>query len=200
MIQAIIFDLWETIATKNVGISKTLREHFGIPKTDDFTHRYEAAIQLTAWDTEEEMATNFLRAFTLDETPEAIAFVVETLNRGIQNATLFKGMQPLLVELHKKAKLGLLSNTTVFESQAISRLGIADLFDATFFSWEIGSLKPSEQNFTEILSRLGAEASQSLFVDDGIKNVEAARTFGLQAIQFHTVESLQKELNKLGLL
>ncbi len=56
MLKLIIFDLWETLGTKNIGISKTLREHFGIEETPDFFQRYGKSIQLEKWNNQKEMA------------------------------------------------------------------------------------------------------------------------------------------------
>ena len=63
MIKVIIFDLWETLGTKNVGISKTLQSHFNIPKDDEFLRKYEKAIKLKECKNQDEMAENFLKVY-----------------------------------------------------------------------------------------------------------------------------------------
>ncbi|MBI2572817.1 HAD-IA family hydrolase [Candidatus Woesearchaeota archaeon] len=194
MIKGIIFDLWETLATKNIGISKTLRDHFKIEKTDDFLERYERAIQLKAWKTPEEMAINFLNSFNLPKTTANIRFVEETLQKGIDNATLFEGMDKLLKNLKKKYKLGLLSNTTIFESTVPQALGIEKIFDAKIYSWQLHSLKPSKKNFDEVCKMLGLKASECVFIDDGERNVKAAASYGFKTIRYQNIEQLKKEL------
>lgn len=97
MIKAIIFDLWETLATKNVGISKTLMQHFNIEKTSDFIIKYESSIQLDAWKTENEMSSNFLKSFNLPITKQNLEFVVSTLRAGIEKAALYDGVRELLI-------------------------------------------------------------------------------------------------------
>ena len=200
MIKAIIFDLWETIGTKNIGISKTLRDHFKIKKIDDFTEQYERAIQLTAWKTQEEMAINFLKSFGLPATSENIQFVKETLQKGIDNATVFNGMDELLKSLKKKYKLGLLSNTTIFESEIPKKLNIHDLFDVQVYSWHLNSLKPAKKNFDKICCALNAEPSECVFIDDGEKNVLAARAYGFEAIKYENIAQLKKDLIYLGVV
>ena len=63
MIKVIIFDLWETLGTKNVGISSTLLNHFGFTKNHDLLVKYENAIQLKKFSTVEDLATSFLSDF-----------------------------------------------------------------------------------------------------------------------------------------
>ena len=195
MIKAIIFDLWETLGTKNIGVSKFLQEKFDIPKTNDYRRRYEEAVQLKSWETEDQMAKNFLSEFGIKQNPENIAFVINVFKQGIVNATLFGGMRELLVSLKQKGlKLGLLSNTTVFESVVLENLEIRDLFDAVVFSWQKGNLKPSHEAFKHVLDELGVSEKEALFIDDGKKNVESAQALGMQAILFEDIETLKKRI------
>ncbi len=200
MIKVIIFDLWETLGTKKVGISQVLQEKFSITKTDDYMRRYEAAVQLKPWETEEHMARSFLLAFHVEESVENIEFVVDVFRQGIANATLFNGSRELLVSLREKGlKLGLLSNTTIFESAVLDKLGLRDLFDVTVFSWQKGNLKPSHDSFRHILGEFGVSEREAIFVDDGKKNVESAEALGMQGIIYKDVETLRKALSDLGL-
>jgi len=81
-------------------------------------------------------------------------------------------------------------------------LGYADLFDATFYSYELGVAKPDPGYFTAVLDRLDAPADRVLFVDDNRANVEAARTVGLHAEQWHVDDgqpALRDHLARHGL-
>ena len=78
----------------------------------------------------------------------------------------------------------------------------ADLFDATFYSYELGVAKPDPGYFTAVLDRLDAPADRVLFVDDNRANVEAARTVGLRAEQWHVDDgqpALRDHLARHGL-
>jgi FMN phosphatase YigB (HAD superfamily) len=201
MKKAIIFDLWETLGTKNVTTSKTLREKFGIPKTENFMRLYEEAVQLHQWETEEGMAKNFLSKFNLEQKPESIIFIIELFRKGIIEATLFGGIRGLLIALKEKGyKLGLLSNTTIFEAVVLERLEIRNLFDAVVFSWHKGNLKPSHEAFDHILTELGVSAEDALFVDDTTKNIVSAESYGIQTIQFESVPQLVSKLEELAIL
>jgi putative hydrolase of the HAD superfamily len=80
--------------------------------------------------------------------------------------------------------------------------GYADLFDATFYSYELGVAKPDPGYFTAVLDRLDEPADRVLFVDDNRANVEAARTVGLLAEQWHVDDgqpALRAHLARHGL-
>ncbi|MEO7061017.1 MAG: HAD-IA family hydrolase [Lapillicoccus sp.] len=63
-------------------------------------------------------------------------------------------------------------------------MGYDTVFDAQFYSSEVGHAKPSAAFFTYIVTTLGLDAAQVLFLDDRADNVEGARSAGLQAEVF----------------
>ena len=196
-ITAIVFDLWETLATKNIGVSKTIQAKFGIPQSPNFLVDYEKSVQLKAWGTEGDMAAKFLTDFGIENSLENNQFVQQVFRTGIERATLFDGIPELLGELKNAGlKLGLLSNTTVFEAVVLDKLNISRFFDVMTFSWQTGVLKPDKLAFKSVLDKLGSLAEETLFVDDTERHVVAARKYGLQAVQFQSVMSIQAELEK----
>ena len=196
-IKAVVFDLWETIGTKNISVSKTLQKHFDLTPTHDFLQKYERAIQLKKWDRQEDAAKSLLAEFDVELSPSNIDFAVNLLSNSINQATMFEGMKELLVELQQKYKLGMLSNTTNFESVVLTNWGVAHLFTSMVFSWEIGTIKPSANNFKVICDKLNLPPHEILFVDDGIVNVEAAKSFGMRGVVFTGVDDLNEYLDKL---
>ena len=103
-------------------------------------------------------------------------------------------MYELIDKLSKNYKLGILSNTTFFESQAPLNWKINSFFDAQVYSWQLGSIKPSFRNFEAICSALKVSPKEAIFIDDGKKNIIAAQEFGLKGIQYKNIEQLKKEL------
>jgi len=61
-------------------------------------------------------------------------------------------------------------------------------------------LKPSAELFNILLQRNNIIAEESVFIDDSIKNVDAARALGLHAIHFKSADALRQELQSLGVL
>jgi putative hydrolase of the HAD superfamily len=78
--------------------------------------------------------------------------------------------------------------------------GIASSFDAIVSSADIGSSKPDVKAFTAAVEATGVEAERCLFVDDRPENIASARALGLRVTLFEDVETLDEELQALGLL
>ena len=57
-------------------------------------------------------------------------------------------------------------------------------FDVVVVSYEVGLAKPDPRIFELCLSRLGAQAGETLFVDDRAENVAAAEQLGLRTLLF----------------
>jgi putative hydrolase of the HAD superfamily len=65
-----------------------------------------------------------------------------------------------------------------------SELGYDELFDAQFYSCDLGVMKSSPKYFALVLDRLGRAAGEVLLVDDGSSYVESARSAGLRAVRW----------------
>ncbi len=86
-------------------------------------------------------------------------------------------------------KLFLLSNTnemhidyyTKYLEQKFGRNLLAELFDHTFYSHEIGYRKPNREAFEYVLKAEELKPAETLFIDDLENNVIGARQTGMQA-------------------
>ena len=95
----------------------------------------------------------------------------------------------LVRRLKRRYRVLLLSNTNAIHVPAFERIiaednGIADfkaLFDGAYYSCEMGLRKPYAEAFHHVLSRHGAHAVSTLFIDDSMQHVIGAREAGLQA-------------------
>lgn len=55
---------------------------------------------------------------------------------------------------------------------------IDDYFDKIYLSYELRELKPSEAIFRKVMADSGVVPAQTLFIDDGQKNVDTAQALG----------------------
>ena len=95
----------------------------------------------------------------------------------------------------KGLKTGILSNMgdSVLESIQREFAWIAD-FDVLIWSYQHNLAKPEEAIYRLLLDRLGTAPEETLFLDDKIENIQAARHLGIQALQFSTVDQLRQDL------
>jgi 2-haloacid dehalogenase len=71
-------------------------------------------------------------------------------------------------------------------------------FDVAVISGHEGVAKPDRRIFEILIERVGRQASELLFVDDSIRNVEAARAFGIDTVHFTAGLDLFNELAARG--
>ena len=72
-------------------------------------------------------------------------------------------------------------------------------FDVQVWSYQLHIAKPDPAIYLHALDKLGTAPAETLFIDDKLVNVEAARALGLQAIEFTTVEQLRSDLAAMNI-
>jgi putative hydrolase of the HAD superfamily len=97
-------------------------------------------------------------------------------------------------------KTGILSNMgdSVLEHLLEKHAWIED-FDVLIWSYQHLMAKPEPEIYHLLLERLGTAPEETLFLDDKIENIEAARKVGIVALQFSTVSQLRQDLISSGL-
>ena len=80
----------------------------------------------------------------------------------------------------------------------LRRFGLAPIFAAFFSSCWLGVAKPSRRIFELALGMSQAEPGGAVFVDDREQNLAPARSLGMQALRFTTVDALRSDLAALG--
>lgn len=95
-----------------------------------------------------------------------------------------------LQSLRGKYRLSVLSNTNPFiQSWALTPeftpagKSLADYFDNLFFSYRMHCSKPSGEIYSKMLEQGGMTAAETLFVDDGAANIEAAANAGIRVLK-----------------
>lgn len=63
----------------------------------------------------------------------------------------------------------------------------------------VGKRKPDPDFYMDVSKFLKVDPTSCIFIDDRIKNVDAALDAGFMGIQFKNVESLRKDLTHLGI-
>lgn len=82
---------------------------------------------------------------------------------------------------------------------AIERYDFLGWFQGVLVSGQEKMRKPAPAFYRLMETRFPLELSTSLFIDDNLRNVEAARALGLRSILFQSPEKLKKELQRHGI-
>ncbi|MCF3123895.1 HAD-IA family hydrolase, partial [Streptomyces arenae] len=83
------------------------------------------------------------------------------------------------------------SNTWPDLRRRMTEGGLLDVADHVVLSCEVGCAKPDPRIYEIALRRTGTEPDRTLFVDDVVENVEAARALGMVGhVHRDTVDTL----------
>jgi putative hydrolase of the HAD superfamily len=104
----------------------------------------------------------------------------------------------LLPRLHGVYRLFILSDTNEEHWQHVAKNYLDPaLFENIFLSHRLGMVKPDLRLFEYVLETIGCPPAHCVFIDDTQKNVEAARTLGINSYVFTSTFDLSAELAKL---
>lgn len=109
-----------------------------------------------------------------------------------------------LLELRKKYKLYILSNTNPFVMNwarsadfTSARKPLDDYFDKIYASYEMKQVKPARAIFESMIQDAGLDPEETLFVDDGSANIKMAQELGMKTLQPINGEDWRNDLSAL---
>jgi 2-haloacid dehalogenase len=107
----------------------------------------------------------------------------------------------ILYELKKKFKIyGLTNWSAETFPVALKRFDFLQVFDGIVVSGDEKLIKPDKEIFHVLLKRYNLLPEHCLFIDDNIKNVEAAVSIGFHAIHFKSAEDLKHKLTLMKII
>ena len=120
------------------------------------------------------------------------------------DAHMWTSIKPEMLAWHERLKerglqTAILSNMgdSVMES-ILEKFAWVNDFDVLIWSYQHRVVKPDAEIYQLLLEKLGTAPEETLFLDDKLENIEAARSMGIQGLQFSTVERLRQDLITLG--
>jgi glucose-1-phosphatase len=102
-----------------------------------------------------------------------------------------------LRSLRPRFKTGLISNAWSDMREYLVRKKIDDAFDHLTISAEVGVAKPDAKIYLLALEQAQVEASEAVFVDDVLANIEACEQVGMQGILFKDPQEAMQQLKQL---
>ena len=107
----------------------------------------------------------------------------------------------MLAGLAARYRLVLLSNTNAihFEGLRQTHAMLLRHFHSLVLSYEAKAMKPQPEIFQAAIDRAGCRPEECFYTDDILDYVKAARTLGIDAVQFESVAQLERELTARGI-
>ena len=187
-IQAVIFDMYETLVTQFCSplyYGTQIAEDLGL-RPEEFLPGWRATEEARATGklTFEDAMTELLHRHGLSGhrrrvVDKRIAIQADCFTH------LHHGILPMLSGLKVQGiRIGLITNCFSEEAKLIRESELFLCFDAHCLSWEEGVRKPDPDIYRTCLRRLGVAPEECLYVGDGgSQELEAARALGMQAVQ-----------------
>ncbi|MBI3894306.1 MAG: HAD family phosphatase [Acidobacteria bacterium] len=199
MIRAIIFDLGNVIVPIDFSRCHTALSKVCPYPPQEVPHRIRSAGLVESFETGQISPPEFLRAVSrvLEMDVGEMQFW-ELWNSIFLPDTLIP--DEMLAGLRYRQRLLLLSNTNAIHFAMVKeRYLLLSRFDDCVLSYEVGAVKPSPVIYQEAVARSGYQPEECFYADDIPAYVEAARREGLDAVQFFSLEQLQKDLQARGI-
>ena len=188
MIKAVIFDCFEVLFLH-------ASEYFFRKYVGQDADKHEKFLAVNAASDRGELTYAERIQGIADAIESDYDFVSKTIYKDlVRNEQLFEYIHVL----KNKYKIGLLSNTGQGSAeQFISKQEINSIFDDAVFSYQVGYVKPQKEIFELAAERLGLNLGECVFVDDSLKNCQAAEAAGMHAIHYITFEEFVTKLEKM---
>lgn len=202
MIKDIVFDFGGVLTTIDTERALQKFRELGVEKPEQYINSYcqkGPFFELENGDITAEEFCDALgrlcgRRVTFDEAKDAwLGFLVEIHTHLLEYLQTLRG----------DYRLSVLSNTNPFiQSWALTSeftpngKSLADYFDMLFFSYRMNCSKPSSDIYRKMLEEGGMKAEETLFVDDGAKNIEAAEKEGIRTLLVTNGEDWRTALEK----
>ncbi len=100
----------------------------------------------------------------------------------------------------KGITVGILSNIEHVTYSVVEDLLILSHFKHKFLSYKIGHLKPEPQIYRHVINNIPFKKEELFFIDDLKSNVEAAKSSGVDAVQYSNFDELLKQCQKRNIL
>jgi len=205
MIKLIIFDLWKTLAYKDVHDSslKEMLKLTGvkIPKSK-FVKIFEESVQTKKWKSEFAAYKNLCDHMGIEHTKENVNLLMKIRDKAEAKAKLFPHTISMLKQLRKKGyKIGLVSNSSVFAvKQLKKKTNLLKYIDYPYFSYDVRVIKPDVKAFRKMLKKAKCRPEEAIMIGDKPKDdIIPEKKMGLNTILFKNYKQLKKDFMKFSI-
>ena len=111
--------------------------------------------------------------------------------------TLDVELVKFISEHNRDYRFGMLSNAmSNIRNWLNHKHGFLHLFEAIYFSAELGMAKPDPKFYLAILNEFKVKAHEVIFIDDFIENIQVAKELGIYAIHYKSTAQTLAQINR----
>jgi putative hydrolase of the HAD superfamily len=195
-IRAIVFDFGGVLAGEGFseGLKKIGREH-GISE-ERALRTGESLVFSSGYVTGQAAEADYWEAFRRELGIEAKD---QDLRKAVLEGFVLRPRMLALAEWLKKRglKVAILSDQTDWLEALDRKTPFLYLFDPVYNSFRTGRTKRDEQAFRDLMTGLGLEGPEILFVDDRASNLARAAKFGIRIVLCEDPETAEAEIRGL---
>jgi putative hydrolase of the HAD superfamily len=198
---AILFDVGGVMLTNGWDHNEraAVLQHFNLDRAE-FESRHEQPND--AWERDILSIHGYLDATVFYE-PRSFSHEDFMEVMKAQSVPLPSNAMPVLKELAQSGNylVGVLNNESrELHEYRMEKYGLKPYLDIQLSSCYLGMRKPDADIYRRAIDIVGRPAGRILFIDDRAGNTEAARSAGMQAIQFLGEAPLRVQLKELEIL
>jgi HAD superfamily hydrolase (TIGR01509 family) len=197
-IRAVLLDLGNVLISIDVRRCHSYLKKIGAPPLEELSSRIEGSEVVEHFERGAISPAEFYKkvagAFKLDISDETFWEIWNAMYAP--EPTIPEGV---LAGLRRNGRLILLSNTNpVHFAMVKQRYSVLKHFDECIVSFEIGATKPDDRMYKAALATSACPPDECFFADDLLPHVDGARSHGIDAVQFQSLEQLQDEFRSRG--
>lgn len=206
MIKLVIFDLWKTLAYRDVPEDSDkimLIKTNSLIRPLEFVKIFENSLQTKKWDSKFDAYANLCKNMNLPVTEENVNLLMSIRDEAESKTKEFEHTNSMLRQL-KDAwyKIWLISNCSVFALEQIKdKTTILNYIDYPLFSFEAGTIKPDLKIFEKMLEISWCKPEETIMIGDKMwDDVLPPRELGMNSCLYESYEQLKKDLLDYGIV
>ncbi|OGY24427.1 MAG: hypothetical protein A2Y57_03495 [Candidatus Woykebacteria bacterium RBG_13_40_7b] len=202
MIKALIFDCWDTLFGSKIEPHpfSPFAEKVGRSMQDyEFIKVFEKYFMLEKHLDLEVPIKKLLNELSIDYSENSVTKLKSMLEKAFNSLKVFPETLPVLEDLKKNYKLGLITNTFYQSFRKLEQnFRVSEIFDVILKSYETKILKPDPKIFEIMIRKLNVNKEGALMIGDSLQDdVQAAENFGIKGILVDRKGKYPNHINRI---
>lgn len=111
-----------------------------------------------------------------------------------QNKQIYKWLNTIS---GKDVIIGLATNVSRELAERLEGMGLYDIFQKRYFSYEIGVTKTEQRFWQYVIKNLFIKPNNIIFIDDNKSNIDTAAILGIKGVIYHNFDQILEQISLL---